>query len=123
MLISKNWLNQYIDILDIEDEKLESLLSLSGTSVESIENPWEGISGVYTGTIKKITTHPNADKLIVCSVDTKDQHVQIVTGDTSLKEGDRVPLAKIGAVLKEGFKIKKAKLRGEPSEGMICSLE
>jgi phenylalanyl-tRNA synthetase beta chain len=123
MLISKNWLNKYIDILDIEDEKLDSLLSLSGTSVESINKPWQEISGVYTGTITQITNHPNADKLIICKVDAKDHQYQIVTGDTSLKVGDIVPLAKIGATLKDGFKIKKAKLRGEPSEGMMCSLE
>ncbi len=123
MLISKKWLNQYIDIMDIEDEKLESLLSLSGTSVESIDKPWQEISEVYTGTITQITSHPNADKLIICTVDTKDNQYQIVTGDTSLKEGDLIPLAKIGATLKDGFKIKKAKLRGVPSEGMMCSLE
>lgn len=123
MLISKKWLNKYIDIMDIEDEKLEGLLSLSGTSVESIEKPWQEISNVHTGTITQVTNHPNADKLIICTVDTKDNHYQIVTGDTSLKEGDIVPLAKIGATLKDGFKIKKAKLRGVPSEGMMCSLE
>ncbi|MEA1883579.1 MAG: phenylalanine--tRNA ligase subunit beta [Thermotogota bacterium] len=123
MLISKKWLNKYIDVLDIEDEKLDSLLSLSGTSVESIDKPWQEISGVHTGTITQITNHPNADKLIICKVDTKDNQYQIVTGDTSLKEGDIIPLAKIGATLKDGFKIKKAKLRGESSEGMMCSLE
>ncbi len=123
MLISKIWLDKYIDVMDLEDEKLERLLSLSGTSVESIEQPWEEISGVYTGTITEIRNHPDADKLIICTVDTKDAKHQIVTGDKTLKEGDIVPLAIIGATLKEGFKIKKAKLRGVPSEGMMCSLE
>jgi len=123
MLISKNWLNKYIDVADIEDEKLDKLLSLSGTSVEQIEKPWEEISGVYTGTIIKIDNHPNADKLIICTVDLKNQQYQIVTGDTSLKEGDMIPLAMIGATLRDGFTIKNAKLRGVPSQGMMCSLE
>ncbi|MFP4461074.1 MAG: phenylalanine--tRNA ligase subunit beta [Thermotogota bacterium] len=123
MLISKKWLNKYIEVMDIEDEKLVHLLSLSGTYVESIARPWNDISEVYTGTITQIKNHPNADKLVICTVDTKDDQYQVVTGDTSLKEGDIVPLAKIGASLKEGFKIKKAKLRGVTSEGMMCSLE
>src|SRR6056297_2895823 len=102
MLISKKWLNKYIEIMDIEDEKLESLLSLSGTSVESIDKPWSEISGVFTGTITKINQHPNADKLIICTVETKDRQYQIVTGDTSLEEGEIIPLAGIGASLKDG---------------------
>src|SRR6056297_2354665 len=112
MLISKIWLDKYIKVMDIDDEKLDKLLSLSGTSVESIEKPWEEISGVYTGTITRIKNHPDADKLIICTVDTKDGQYEIVTGDTTLEEDDIIPLAKIGATLKDGLKIKKAKLRG-----------
>ncbi len=123
MLISKRWLNKYIDVMSIDDETIDKLLSLSGTSIESIEKPWEDISGVYTGTITKIEDHPNADKLIICSVDSKEKTYTIVTGDKSLKEGDSIPLALNGAKLKDGFKINKSKLRGVESEGMMCSLE
>lgn len=123
MLISKRWLNKYIDVSDITDKEMDSMMSLSGTSIESIENPWEGIQGVYTGRIEEITQHPNADKLIVCKLNFGEFERTIVTGDTSLNTGDIVPVALIGAVLKDNFKIKKSKLRGVESEGMMCSLQ
>src|SRR6056297_215510 len=123
MLISKKWLQKYIDISDLSDEKLDSLWSLSGTSVESIENPWEGIEKVFAGRIVEIEDHPNADRLIICRVDIGHDTRTIVTGDRSLNVNDTVPVAVVGATIKGGFKIKKAKLRGVKSEGMMCSLE
>jgi phenylalanyl-tRNA synthetase beta chain len=123
MLISKKWLNKYIDVSDITDDQMDKMMSLSGTSIESIENPWEGIEKVVVGRIEEIEKHPNADKLIVCKVNFGEYQKTIVTGDTSLAVGDIVPVALVGAVLKDNFKIKKSKLRGVESEGMMCSLQ
>lgn len=122
MNISINWIKNYID-LTVNSEELIKKLKLHTTDVENIEKVGNGIKNVFVGRIEKITSHPNADKLIVCTTNIGDRNIQIVTGDLSVKEGDVVPIAIDGAVLKDNFKIKKTKLRGELSEGMFCSLE
>lgn len=117
------WLNDYIN-KDFDIDELENSFTLSGTKVEEIIRPYEKIEKVYTGKIKKIKAHPDADKLVICHVDMGDLgDLQIVTAATNMKEEDIVPVAMHKARLFDGYQIKKGKLRGQVSEGMLCSLE
>ncbi len=128
MKISYNWLKQFIDI-DWDAEKTGELLTDLGLEVEGIEKFESlkgGLSGVITGKVLEVYKHPNADKLSVTKVDLGDgKPVQIVCGAPNVAAGQIVPVATIGTVLydKEGkeFKIKKGKIRGEESFGMICA--
>lgn len=121
MLVSYKWLQQYVDV-PVSPEELAERLTLSGLAVEGVHNLGEGIEKVYTGKILRINSHPNADKLVVCEITTGGpaSH-QIVTGATNVKEGDVIPVAVEGARLAGGLVIKKAKLRGVESRGMLCS--
>jgi len=128
MKISYNWLKQFIHI-DWEAEKTGELLTDLGLEVEGIElfeSVKGGLKGVVTGKVLEVTKHPNADKLSLTKVDLGDGNpVQIVCGALNVAEGQIVPVATIGTVLydKDGkeFKIKKGKIRGEVSYGMICA--
>lgn len=120
MRVSLKWLREYVDI-NISPEELAERLTLSGLAVEGIEKQGEGIEKVYTGKITSIDAHPNADKLVICQVSTGDESYQIVTGATNVKVGDVVPVALHGARLAGGLVIKKSKLRGVESRGMLCS--
>ncbi|OPX86678.1 MAG: Phenylalanine--tRNA ligase beta subunit [Pelotomaculum sp. PtaB.Bin104] len=120
MYISYNWLKDFVD-LDIPAQELADRLTLAGIAVESVTAPGEGIEGVVTGQIETIKPHPNADKLVITSVNTGDEKLQIVTAATNVSEGDIVPVALVGAKLAGGFAIKRAKLRGVESLGMMCS--
>ena len=128
MKISYNWLKQFIDI-DWEAEKTGELLTDLGLEVEGIEK-FEtikgGLKGVITGKVLEVVKHPNADKLSITKVDLGDgQPVQIVCGAPNVAAGQIVPVATIGTVLYDDqnkeFKIKKGKIRGELSYGMICA--
>ncbi|NLC66573.1 MAG: phenylalanine--tRNA ligase subunit beta, partial [Clostridium sp.] len=117
------WLNDYIN-KDFDIDELENSFTLSGTKVEEIIKPYDKIKKVYTGKIREIKAHKDADKLVICDVDMGDLgDLQIVTAATNMKEGDIVPVAMHKARLFDGYQIKKGKLRGEVSEGMFCSLE
>lgn len=122
MLLPISWLKNYID-LDKSTKEIADEVTLTGSHVESIINRAEGISGVVVGKILKITNHPDADKLVICQVDVGDEVLQIVTGAKNVFEGALVPVSKVGANLAGGIKIKKGKLRGVESDGMLCSLE
>ncbi len=124
MKASLNWLKTLVDInTDIED--LADSLSIAGFEVESIEDPSKGIRGVVIGYIDEIEKHPNADKLQICSVDIGlEKKEQIVCGATNAKKGVHVLVAKVGTYLPySDITIKKSKLRGIESSGMICSYE
>lgn len=124
MKFSHKWLNEYLsDTQNSQD--LADTLTLAGLEVEAIEPAVaEKVSGVVVGQIKTIAKHPNADKLNVCSVDAgEDKLLTIVCGASNIYEGMKAPVAKIGAVLPGNFKIKKSKLRGQESFGMLCSKE
>ena len=121
MLLPVKWLKDYVDI-NVDTKELSDLLTLSGSHVESIIDLDKGIKNVVVGHILKIKEHPNADKLCITIVDVGKEELQIVTGATNIKEGDYVPVALVGARLPNGVKIKKGKLRGENSFGMLCSL-
>ncbi|NTW05847.1 MAG: phenylalanine--tRNA ligase subunit beta, partial [Peptococcaceae bacterium] len=121
MRVSLKWLKEYVDI-NISPEELAERLTLSGLAVEGMEIPGKELSGVYVGKIFNIEAHPNADKLIICQISTGgEENYQIVTGATNVKVGDVVPVALENAKLSGGLVIKRAKLRGVESRGMLCS--
>lgn len=122
MFLPVKWLSDYID-LDLDIKKVADELSLTGSHVESIINRAENLSKVVVGKILKIEKHPDADKLVVCQLDVKDEVIQIVTGAQNVFEGAVVPVALSGANLAGGVKIEKGELRGVESNGMLCSLE
>jgi len=123
MLVPVNWLKDYVNIEEISIKELDERLVMSGSKTEGIKTFSEEIEGVVTGRIVEINSHPNADKLLITKVDVGTEIIQIVTGATNLKEGDIIPVALAGAKLPGGLKIKKGKLRGEISNGMLCSAE
>ncbi len=120
MRISIEWLNDYIDVNDDVD-RLADRLTMAGHEVEGIDYRNLSLDNIVSARIASIAPHPNADKLRVCSVAAGDRTYQVVCGDPSVKEGDIVPLALPGARLGEDFLIRKSKLRGVESEGMLCS--
>ena len=98
-------------------------MTMSGSKVEAVHLPGSEIRNVVVGRVLKTAPHPNADKLIVCSVDTgADAPIQIVTAATNVNAGDLVPVALDGARLAGGQEIRSGVLRGEASEGMFCSI-
>lgn len=121
MLISYNWLKDYVKV-NSSPEELAHQLTMLGFADEGKDYQGEGISKVVTGKITEITKHPDADKLQICQLDVGDgEKLQIVTGAQNVKEGQTVPVALVGSHLPGGVKIKKGKLRGVPSLGMLCS--
>jgi len=127
MKISYNWLKTYLNI-DISAEKAGELLTACGLEVESIEKIESvkgGLQGIVIGEVKSCIKHPDADKLSITTVDIgADELLHIVCGAPNVAAGQKVPVATIGTVLYNGdeaFTIKKSKIRGELSEGMICA--
>lgn len=120
MLAPVKWLKEYVNI-NVSTEELADSMTLTGSNVETITRLAEDISGVVVGKILSIEKHPNADKLVICQVDVGDEVVQIVTGASNIKEGQLVPVALHGSILPGGIKIKRSKLRGIESHGMMCS--
>lgn len=122
MDLSMKWLHDFVDCEHTGRDYAEAL-TMSGSKVEKWTNEADGISNIVVGKVLKIDRHPDADKLVVCSIDVgREEKLQIVTGATNLTEGDIVPVCLDGAILPDGKKIKKGKLRGVLSEGMLCSL-
>ncbi len=121
MLISLDWLKQYVDIKE-DIKNLENTLTMIGQEVEAIEIQGEGLENIVVGQIVEYGKHPESDKLSLLKVEAgEEETLQIVCGATNHKNGDKVVVAKIGAVLPGDFKIKKAKVRGVESCGMLCS--
>ena len=117
------WLRRYVDI-DIPLEELCDRMVLSGFEVEEVVDLSATMQNVVTGIVVTIEKHPDADKLVICGIDVGgDAPLQIVTGATNLFVGAMVPVALHGAKLPNGMEIKKGKLRGVVSEGMLCSGE
>lgn len=124
MLLSENWLREYVNPA-VSTESLVKQLTMAGLEVDAF-NPAAGLfSGVYVGQIVSLEKHPDADKLSVCQVkiNSTDVPLQIVCGAANAKAGLKVPVATIGAVLPGDFKIKKTKLRGIESNGMLCAAQ
>ena len=122
MKVTINWLKDFVDI-DIPARELADKLVGVGFEVEEIIDPRENIKNVVLGKILSIEKHPDADKLVVCQIDVGTEILQIVTGANNIAEGDLVPVAKDGSRLPDGKTIKKGKLRGVESCGMLCSGE
>ncbi len=120
MLLSYNWLKEYIDI-DMPAAELAEKLNMAGLPVEEIIEHKPPFTDVYSAEVLSVEKHPNADKLSLCSVYDGSETRKVVCGAPNVKKGHIVPLAKEGAVLSGGFKIKKTKIRGVESRGMICS--
>lgn len=115
-----NWLKQYINV-DLKPAEIAEKLTLAGLEVGEYKLMGGGIENVLTSEVIKIKKHPNADKLSVCQVSNGREILSVVCGASNIKEKDRVPLAMVGAELPGGLKIKKSKIRGESSSGMLCS--
>lgn len=121
MLLPINWLKTYVDI-DIRPKDLADGLTYSGSHVESITSMERGIQNIVIGKIVEIDKHPDADKLFITKIDIGEDPLTIVTGAKNLKNGDFVPVAKIGSRLANGVEITSSEFRGVRSEGMLCSL-
>ncbi len=124
MKVPCRWLTDYVDIEVTREgvERLAERLTLAGLEVEGIEETGT-LSGVVVGRIVSARPHPDSDHLTLCRVDIEDREVDVVCGAPNVVEGGLVPLATVGAELPGGLRIERRKLRGEVSEGMICSKE
>ena len=121
MLISLDWLKQYVDIKE-DIKELENTLTMIGQEVEAIEEQGKELAKVVIGQITEYGKHPEAEKLTLLKVNIgEEEELQIVCGAPNHKLGDKVVVATIGAVLPGDFKIKKSKIRGVESQGMLCS--
>ena len=124
MILSRNWLNEFVDLKDITDKEFNDEMTLSGSKVETIERPDENLKNVVVGKILEMKRHENSDHMWVVKIDVgQAEPVQIVTGAWNVHVGDYVPAALSGAHLPGGIKIEKGALRGVESDGMLCSLK
>ena len=132
MNTSLSWIKQYVPDLDCTAQEYTDAMTLSGTKVEGYTRLDADLDKIVIGQIKKIEPHPDADKLIICQVDVGTETTQIVTGAPNVHEGDKVPVVldggKVagghdGKMTPGGIVIKKGKLRGVESNGMLCSIE
>lgn len=128
-----SWIKAYVPDLECTDQEYMDAMTLSGTKVEGYSRLDKNLEKIVVGQIEKIERHPDADKLIICQVNIGSETIQIVTGAPNVKEGDKVPVVLDGGKVagghdggplpEEGIKIKAGKLRGVPSNGMMCSIE
>ena len=124
MNLSRNWLNEFVDLRDVTDKQFNDEMTLSGSKVETIERPDESLKNVVAGRIVEMARHENSDHMWVCRIDVgQDKPVQIVTGAQNQKVGDLVPVALDGSLLPGGVEIHAGKLRGVESNGMCCSIK
>ena len=120
MKITLNWLREFVDF-DLSAEELADKYDLSGTAIEGIEYLGKGFERVIVGEVLEVNKHPNADRLQVCEVDIGDDRVGIVCGAPNIAAGQKVVVARPGAVLPNDMEIRETKIRGVASAGMICS--
>ena len=121
MLLSFNWLKEFVPYAGTAEE-LGSLLTMLGLELEEVRHPYEEIAQVIVGRVLTCENHPDSDHLHVCTVDVgSGEPLDIVCGAPNVAAGQLVPVAPVGSTLPGGIVIKKAKLRGVPSFGMICS--
>ncbi len=128
-----SWIKAYVPELDCTAQEYADAMTLTGTKVETYEKLDKNLEKIVIGQIEKIEKHPDADKLIVCQVNIGTEVIQIVTGAQNVKEGDKVPVVLDGGKVAgghdggplpaDGITIKAGKLRGVPSNGMMCSIE
>lgn len=123
MKISWNWLSDYVDLSGLKPEQVADALTLAGLEVEDVATIGDEFSPILVGQIESIDPHPDADKLSLCQVTLGAEPVQIVCGAQNMVSGDRVPVIPAGNRLPTGQKIKKGKIRGQLSQGMMCSTQ
>lgn len=123
MKVPMSWFADFTDMSGITPKQYAHALTMTGSKVEGVENIGAAIENVVTGKILEIKPHENSDHLVICQVDVGDAVIQIVTGAPNVKEGQIVPVAKHQSRLPGGTVIKKGKLRGVESNGMLCSHE
>jgi phenylalanyl-tRNA synthetase beta chain len=122
MKVSYRWLNEYIDLSGVSPQDLAERMTRGGIEIDAVVSRNAGVSGVVVGYVQTCGKHPDADKLRVCTVDAgQGEPLQIVCGAPNVAAGQKVPVALVGARLPGGVHIKRAKLRGVESQGMICS--
>ena len=121
MLLSRKWLNEFVPV-DAGDKEFAEAMTLSGSKVEVTEVEGSELSNVVVGRVVEIKRHENSDHMWICQVDVgESEPIQIVTGAQNVSQGDLVPVAKHNSTLPGGVKITRGKLRGEKSDGMLCS--
>ena len=127
-----SWIKAYVPELDVTAQEYTDAMTLTGTKVEGFVRADEDLEKIVIGQIEKIERHPDADKLIICQVNIGTETIQIVTGAPNVHEGDKIPVVLDGGrvagghdgkMTPGGIKIKKGKLRGIESNGMMCSIE
>lgn len=132
MNTSLKWIKDLVPGLDVTPQEYMDAMTLSGSKVEGYESMDANLDKIVIGKVTKIDKHPDADKLVICQVDIGSAQIQIVTGAPNVAEGCKVPVVldggrvaggHDGSIAEDGIKIKKGKLRGVPSEGMMCSIE
>lgn len=121
MKVTLNWLKEYVEI-DLTPELLAHRLTMAGLEVDAMDRLGEGLDSVIVARLAEVRPHPEADRLTLCTVETGSVVLQVVCGATNHRAGDLVALAQAGTVLPGDLKIRKSKIRGQDSCGMLCSL-
>ncbi|MCP5063992.1 MAG: phenylalanine--tRNA ligase subunit beta [Ignavibacteriae bacterium] len=122
MIVSLNWLKEYIDLEGIATEEIVEKLTTSGSEVDEVFDKAKDLEGIVVGFVEEVKKHPNADRLSVCKVTDGEQTYNVVCGAPNVAPNQKVVFGKLGAVIPKGkFELKKTKIRGELSEGMLCA--
>jgi len=120
MKVSISWLKDYVDVT-MDPADLAEALTMAGLEVDSVSDRYAYLNGVIVGRVDEVAPHPNADKLTICRVYTGETQVSVVCGAPNVKQGMLAALAQPGTVLADGTRLEKSVIRGETSEGMLCS--
>ncbi|WP_320055801.1 phenylalanine--tRNA ligase subunit beta [Desulfuromonas thiophila] len=120
MIVTYNWLKEYVDF-SLSPEELSHRLTMAGLEVDAMDHLGAGLDSVIVARLETVEPHPQADRLTCCQVNTGSEVIPVVCGATNHRAGDLVALATVGSVLPGDFKIKKSKIRGYESRGMLCS--
>ncbi|MEA3465984.1 MAG: phenylalanine--tRNA ligase subunit beta [Thermodesulfobacteriota bacterium] len=120
MIVTYNWLKEFVDF-DLSADQLSHQLTMAGLEVDFMEMLGAGLDSVIVAQLDSVEPHPDADRLTLCQVNTGMEVIPVVCGATNHKSGDLIALAQVGTVLPGNFKIKKSKIRGAVSQGMLCS--
>ncbi|MGE4559090.1 MAG: YtpR family tRNA-binding protein, partial [Desulfobulbus sp.] len=121
MKFTLSWLNQFVTTQGLNAAQIADKLTMLGLEVDSVEELFSDLAPITTARVTEVNKHPDADKLTICTVDTGEESVQIVCGAPNVRAGMVTALAKPGTRLPDGTKIKKSKVRGVVSAGMLCS--
>jgi len=121
MKFTLSWLNQFISTEGYTAAQISDRLTMLGLEVDSVEELFVDLTPIVVARVTEVSKHPDADKLTVCSVDNGEEVVQVVCGAPNVRAGMWTAIAKPGVKLPDGTKIKKSKVRGVVSAGMLCS--